>query len=70
MTKCPICNKAVPQKSANRPDSQSQNAGRTSYLPFCSARCQHLDLAGWLSDGYFIPGDGNSENPPDNSDLS
>lgn len=36
---CPICGK---------PSAQG-------YHPFCSARCQDIDLNRWLSDGYRIP---------------
>ena len=49
--KCPICGK--PASQAN--------------YPFCSPRCQDIDLNRWLSDGYRIP---TSEEPaavPDQS---
>ncbi len=36
---CPICGK---------PSSQANH-------PFCSPRCQDVDLNRWLSDGYRIP---------------
>ena len=36
---CPICGK---------PSSQANH-------PFCSPRCQDIDLNRWLSDGYRIP---------------
>ena len=48
---CPICGK---------PSSQANH-------PFCSPRCQDIDLNRWLSDGYRIP---TSEEPaavPDQS---
>ena len=48
---CPICGK---------PSSQANH-------PFCSARCQDIDLNRWLSDSYRIP---TSEEPavvPDKS---
>lgn len=38
--KCPICKKEV------------EPAGR--FAPFCSARCQLLDLGKWASEGYRI----------------
>ncbi len=38
---CPICRK---------PSSQQHH-------PFCSARCQDIDLNRWLSGGYVIPGE-------------
>ncbi len=37
---CPICGK---------PSSQQ-------FHPFCSGRCQDIDLNRWLSGGYVIPG--------------
>ena len=33
--------------------------------PFCSKRCQHLDLARWLDGSYRVP----SEEPADPDDL-
>ena len=36
---CPICGKP--------------EAGR--YRPFCSARCQEVDLGRWLKGGYRVP---------------
>jgi endogenous inhibitor of DNA gyrase (YacG/DUF329 family) len=38
---CPICGK---------PSSQQ-------FHPFCSARCQDIDLNRWLSGAYVIPGE-------------
>ena len=38
---CPVCKK---------PSSQV-------YHPFCSVRCQDIDLNRWLSGGYVIPGE-------------
>jgi endogenous inhibitor of DNA gyrase (YacG/DUF329 family) len=40
--RCPNCNKPVPPDSASR--------------PFCSERCQLLDLGRWLDAEYVIPG--------------
>lgn len=40
LRKCPICGK--PAEQATR--------------PFCSDRCQQLDLHRWLSGAYAIPG--------------
>jgi hypothetical protein len=39
--KCPICRKDV------------EPGGR--FAPFCSDRCQLLDLGNWASDNYRIP---------------
>jgi endogenous inhibitor of DNA gyrase (YacG/DUF329 family) len=49
---CPICRKAV---TLDDP-----------YMPFCSERCQLLDLGNWASDNYVIstpvnPDDGVSD---------
>jgi hypothetical protein len=41
--KCPTCGKAL-----------SEPGG--PYEPFCSKRCQLLDLAKWLGEEYRIPG--------------
>ena len=38
--KCPICGKPV----------------QKDHRPFCSERCQKVDLNRWLSGGYVIPG--------------
>jgi len=38
--RCPICKKPV---SLNDP-----------YMPFCSERCQLIDLANWLDEKYVI----------------
>jgi len=47
--KCPICGK--PASQAN--------------YPFCSPRCQDIDLNRWLSDSYRVPTD---ERPRERSD--
>ena len=39
---CPSCDRAVPADSAFR--------------PFCSKRCQLVDLGRWLDGKYVIPG--------------
>ncbi len=44
--KCPIC---------GRPSVER-------WRPFCSARCQHIDLGRWLGEAYRIPG---AEAPPE-----
>jgi endogenous inhibitor of DNA gyrase (YacG/DUF329 family) len=38
---CPICGKPAKEK----------------FAPFCSARCQDVDLNRWLSGVYVIPGE-------------
>jgi len=53
---CPICRK----EAASRDDPQRPNR---SY-PFCSERCQTIDLARWLDGKYQIP----VEVDPDDAD--
>jgi hypothetical protein len=43
---CPICKKPVPPKDPNAPKST---------YPFCSERCQLVDLGRWLDGKYQIP---------------
>lgn len=40
---CPICNHL----------SRAEN----QFFPFCSSRCQLIDLGNWLGEQYHIPGD-------------
>ena len=55
---CPIC---------TDPCARSGNA----YFPFCSQRCQLVDLGRWLNEDYRIPGeltdddDGGEQPSPD-----
>ena len=54
--KCPICGKPVEVK----------------YRPFCSQRCQQIDLGKWLGENYRIAADTHPNSPgglpPDESD--
>jgi endogenous inhibitor of DNA gyrase (YacG/DUF329 family) len=43
--RCFICKAPVPPRPANKA------------FPFCSARCQTIDLGHWLSGDYRIPED-------------
>jgi len=45
-SKCPICGKELV-------DSLRQRSER---YPFCSKRCQQMDLSKWLDGRYSIPG--------------
>lgn len=49
---CPICKRPAPQ--------------RARVAPFCSSRCQQIDLGNWLSEAYRVPGDPATaeESPP------
>lgn len=42
--RCPICKKLADPRPANR------------FRPFCSERCQMVDLGTWASEGYSVPG--------------
>jgi endogenous inhibitor of DNA gyrase (YacG/DUF329 family) len=42
---CPICQAAVPPRAENKA------------YPFCSQRCQLVDLSRWLDGDYHIPGE-------------
>ncbi|MDY0882598.1 DNA gyrase inhibitor YacG [Dongia soli] len=46
--KCPICGKPPVQK----------------FRPFCSQRCQHIDLGRWLGERYRISPDESPTEPP------
>lgn len=48
---CPICGK---------PSTQA-------HYPFCSSRCQDIDLNRWLSDSYRIPTSETPDTVPDKS---
>lgn len=43
--KCPICKQPCPPRAKN------------PAYPFCSSRCQMIDLGRWLDGDYRIPGD-------------
>ena len=46
-------------KKVNCPEckSLSEWSIENKYRPFCSARCQLLDLGAWASENHRIPGD-------------
>ncbi|HKV53508.1 MAG TPA: DNA gyrase inhibitor YacG [Candidatus Binataceae bacterium] len=44
MTRCPICKKPAERGPANR------------FRPFCSERCQMVDLGTWAGEEYRVPG--------------
>lgn len=50
--RCPICHKSIRREG-------------NPWRPFCSERCQLLDLGNWMSEEYRIPGQG----PEANIDL-
>jgi endogenous inhibitor of DNA gyrase (YacG/DUF329 family) len=42
LVRCPTCNRLF-------------ESGRTAAMPFCSARCQNIDLYRWLDEQYGLP---------------
>jgi len=44
MVRCPTCRKAVPWQD-------------NPHRPFCSDRCQLIDLGAWTEERYRIPGE-------------
>ena len=44
LVRCPQCGEQAPWAPENR------------FRPFCSERCQQIDLGCWASDGYRITG--------------
>jgi len=44
--RCPICGRLGAFTAPTHPPR-----------PFCSVRCQQVDLGRWLTDSYVIPGD-------------
>jgi len=53
--RCPICKKETDSGPANK------------HRPFCSERCQMIDLGTWAGEGYRVPGAkyDDSEHPDD-----
>jgi hypothetical protein len=55
---CPVCKKPAEPRSKNR------------FFPFCSDRCQRVDLGRWFGEEYRVPSrqaDG-EEQPPSQDD--
>ncbi len=55
---CSICQSPL----ALLPDGKTPTPEAKKLLPFCSARCQLVDLSNWLGERYTVPGD--SVDPP------
>ena len=56
---CAICGAKVPDLAAEgaAPTAAAEKAlGMHRYRPFCSARCQRIDLGNWLDERYIVPG--------------
>ena len=58
LMRCPICKKPADSTPANR------------YRPFCSKRCQMVDLGTWAEENYRVSGTSgeDSEHPDDRRD--
>ena len=55
---CPICSTAVLEPAENGAAAASHR-----HRPFCSARCQRIDLGNWLGERYAVPGEPPPEGP-------
>jgi len=55
--RCPIC-RSLAQGDAN------------PYRPFCSERCQLVDLGGWTTERYRIPGPSVGDGAEDDGDAT
>lgn len=49
---CPVCNKPYDTVS-------------TRHIPFCSERCQMIDLGKWLGEQYSLPVEGREDSVDD-----
>ena len=52
---CPTCGVALTAAASNPASTKKDDAAR--FLPFCSARCQLVDLGNWLGERYTVPGE-------------
>lgn len=52
--RCPTCRNAL-----------TDDPSQSRYRPFCSERCQLVDLGRWLDGSYAIPTDEQAEPVPD-----
>jgi hypothetical protein len=50
--RCPICNVAVPWVETSR------------WRPFCSERCQQIDLGDWAAERHVIAGEAVTDESP------
>ena len=56
---CPICGTALPTQS----DGASLSPEVMKLAPFCSSRCQLVDLSNWLGERYAVPGESAEPEP-------
>ncbi len=60
---CPICKKALPDAGVVK-----NSPAELRYRPFCSARCQKIDLGNWLGERYAVAGE-RAEQEPETHDI-
>lgn len=54
--RCPICDSIVEIPTASDiSESEEMAKPRQGLLPFCSVRCQQVDLQRWLQEEYHVP---------------
>lgn len=56
---CAICGAKVPDLVVDAAGSAApaeKVAAMHRYRPFCSGRCQRIDLGNWLDERYVVPG--------------
>jgi len=58
MTLCPICKRPVTEPADDQP---------RGVYPFCSDRCQLIDLGRWLDGKYQIPVEPDESQPPESA---
>ena len=56
-------------QSPARPCPICRKPRRAEFTPFCSGRCQDIDLNRWLSGGYVIPGEALEEEDTPETDT-
>jgi endogenous inhibitor of DNA gyrase (YacG/DUF329 family) len=70
---CSICGTRVPALvagEAGRSDAAVKAATAHRYRPFCSSRCQRIDLGNWLDERYVVPGPPATSAEPGKADGS
>jgi len=58
ISRCPRCGKSVPLTEKN------------SWRPFCSERCQTVDLGNWFSERHRLPVEDENSSQVNNPDIS
>ncbi len=47
----------IPLSKSTAPSARPKSPGRSTYRPFCSKRCQLLDLGAWADESHRIGGE-------------